>query len=157
MELYLLRHGAAEQPSGSGKDSDRQLTPEGLHILRRGVKQARLAGLNPSLILSSPYVRAAQTAQVAARLLRYSGEILQSGSLTPNASPSDLWNELRLHSDHSSILAVTHEPLVSAAACWMLGSTRAMIQFAPGMMVRIDFENPGSEPRGMLRRIFTCK
>lgn len=157
MELYLLRHGAAEQRAGSGKDSDRQLTPAGLHTLRRVVKQARLAGLNPSLILSSPYVRAVQTAQIAERLLRYSGGILQSGRLTPDSSPSDLWNEFRLHSDHSSILAVTHEPLVSAAACWMLGSTRAMIEFAPGMMVRIDFENLNAEPRGMLRRVFTCK
>lgn len=155
MELYLLRHGAAEQRAGSGKDSDRQLTPEGVHALRRVVKQARLAGLNPSLILSSPYVRAVQTAQVAERLLGFSGGILQSSSLTPDSAPSDLWDELRLHGDHSSILAVTHEPLVSAAACWMLGSTRAMIEFAPGMMARIDFGKLDAEPRGVLRRIFT--
>jgi phosphohistidine phosphatase len=121
------------------------------------VKQARLVGLHPSLILSSPYARALQTAQVAARLLRYSGEILQTGSLTPDSSPPDLWNELRLHGDLPSILAVTHEPLVSAAVCWMLGSARAMIEFTPGMMVRIDFENLGWVPRGVLRRIFTCK
>jgi phosphohistidine phosphatase len=71
MEIYLLRHGAAERQAASGKDSDRQLTVDGRLILRRVVKQAYVTGLRPSLILSSPYVRAVQTAQVAARLLQY--------------------------------------------------------------------------------------
>jgi phosphohistidine phosphatase len=157
MEIYLLRHGAAERQAASGKDSDRQLTVDGRLILRRVVKQAYVTGLRPSLILSSPYVRAVQTAQVAARLLQYPGEILQTDQLTPDSSPADVWSELRAHRGQGSILVVTHEPLVSAATSWMLGSTRVMIDFEPGMMVRIDCENLSAEPRGVLRRIFTDK
>jgi phosphohistidine phosphatase len=156
MEIYLLRHGAAERKAASGNDADRRLTPEGISTLRGVLKQARSAGLRPSLILSSPYVRAVETARIAARLLHYPAEILQTNRVTPDSSPEDLWTELRSHGDAASILVVTHEPLVSATVCWMLGSHRAMIEFAPAMMVRVDVDPPGAEPRGVLRRIFTA-
>jgi len=155
MELYLLRHAAAENHSPTGRDADRQLTQQGIATLRRVLKQAHLAGLHPSLILSSPYVRAIQTAEIAQRLLKYEGEILRSHSLTPDSSPAEVWAEIRTHRQESSILEVAHEPLLSATASWLLGSTRVAIEFIPAMMVRIDLADFGAEPRGLLRRIFT--
>jgi phosphohistidine phosphatase SixA len=61
---------------------------------------------------------------------------------------------LREHHDERSILVVAHEPLLSATASWMLGSSRVIIEFSPGMMVRIDVADLGPEPRGLLRRIY---
>jgi phosphohistidine phosphatase len=156
MEIYLLRHGAAERTASTGRDADRQLTDGGVAAVTDVVMQARQARLNPSVILSSPYVRAIETAKVAARLLDYEQDILTASALTPESTPQDVWEELRLYGDSPSILAVKHEPLISAAACWMLGSTRA-VEFAPGMMVRIDCDNLGPEPRGVLRRTFISK
>lgn len=156
MEIYLLRHGAAERTAPSGRDADRRLTGEGAAAITKVVTQARRAGLNPSLILTSPYVRALETARLTARLLDHGQDILTAAALTPESTRENMWEELRLYSEHPSILAVTHQPLISAAACWMLGTTRA-IEFSPGTMVRIDFENLGLEPRGILRRIFAGK
>ena len=154
MEIYLLRHGVADSQSRSGRDADRHLTLPGIANLRRVVKAAQIAGLQPSLIISSPYVRAVESAQVAARLLKYDGPIVQSNHLTPDSAPPAVWTVLREHHDERSILVVAHEPLLSATASWMLGSSRVVIEFSPGMMVRIDVADLGPEPRGLLRRIY---
>ncbi len=157
MELYLLRHAIAEERSASGRDADRELTDEGLEKLRRVARFARNAGLAPSLILSSPYVRAIETAAAAARVLEYKSEILKTDRLTPDASPAEAWNEIRAHRGETSILAVGHEPLFSSVASWMLGSARIMIDFRKAALVRIDFETLGGEPRGLLRWMITSK
>jgi phosphohistidine phosphatase len=51
MELYLLRHGIAEDHSPSGRDQDRRLTEEGRDKLRKVLKRAAAAGVVPSLII----------------------------------------------------------------------------------------------------------
>jgi len=56
-----------------------------------------------------------------------------------------------LYGEQASVLAVTHEPLVSALASWMLGSARTEIEFKPGAMVRIDIETVTAKPRGVRR------
>jgi len=159
MELYLLRHAIAEDHAASGRDADRKLTPEGLDKLRRVAKFARGAGVAPALILSSPYVRAVETAAAAARELDYQGDIVQTARLTPGESPEDVWEEVRAHArggdGADSILVVGHEPLFSATASWMLGSARIMIDFRKAALVRIDFETLGAEPRGVLRWMIT--
>jgi len=99
MELYLLRHAIAEENSPSGRDADRRLTDEGRDKLRRVLKRASSAGVEPSLILSSPYKRALETAEIAATELRYRGEILRVGSLTPDSSPPSIWSDVRDHRD----------------------------------------------------------
>jgi len=151
MEIYLLRHGAAERNASSGRDADRRLTEEGIAAVTEVVTQARHAGFNPSLILTSPYVRAVETAKLTARLLDYDQEIMNTTALTPESTPEDAWEELRLYGDQASILAVTHEPLVSALASWMLGSARTEIEFKPGAMIRIDIETVTAKPRGVRR------
>ena len=69
MQIYLLRHGIAENASPGQPDSERALTAEGREKLRRVLKRARSAEVNPGAILSSPYKRALETAEVAAEAL----------------------------------------------------------------------------------------
>ena len=157
MELYLFRHGIAEDHAPSGRDADRRLTDEGRQKLRRVLERAHTAGVRPSLILSSPYKRAIETAEIAARELGYDGKIVRSERLTPDSSPSDVWTEIRDHRDESAILIAGHEPLFSATVAWMLGSTHAMVEFKKGAMVRIDFSTIGAEPKGVLQWMITAK
>jgi len=154
MEIYLLRHGAAERNSPSGRDADRRLTDQGIAEVTQVVTKAGSQGFQPALILTSPYARALETARLTARLLDYKQEVLTAIALTPESSPQDAWDELRLYSDQSSILAVTHEPLISAISSWLLGSAHPEIQFRTATMVRIDVEMVGTKPRGVLGRIF---
>ncbi len=150
MELYLLRHAAAEVRSSSGRDSDRALTEDGIEKLRGALLRAKETGVAPRWIVASPYLRAQQTARIAAQILGYDEPILPSTRLTPDAPPVDLWAEVRDLAPDSPLLFVGHEPLFSAAASWMTGESRVTIGFGPGTLVRIDFEAVDPEPRGKL-------
>jgi phosphohistidine phosphatase len=149
MRLYLLRHGQAEAFSEGG-DPARRLSAEGIAILQNVLELASVAGVRPSLILSSPFARAIETAQLAARLLSYPGEILRTSSLTSDSAPLRAWNEIRAHGGETSILAATHEPLMSATVAWIVGSTRAMIRVPPAAMVCIDIPVLRSQPVGVI-------
>ncbi|HUA82693.1 MAG TPA: phosphohistidine phosphatase SixA [Bryobacteraceae bacterium] len=157
MEVYLLRHGIAEDHAASGRDADRVLTEEGKRKLQKVMDRARKAGVNPTLILSSPLVRAIETAQIAAEALEYKSEIARSNALLPNAAPRDVWAEIRAHRDEPSMLLAGHEPLFSQTVAYLLGSTRAMVEFKKGALIRVDFAALGAEPRGVLEWMLTPK
>jgi phosphohistidine phosphatase len=155
MELYLLRHGIAEDHAAT--DADRQLTDEGRQKLRRVMKRAASAGVEPSLILSSPYKRALETAEIAASELHYKGEIRRTGALTPDSSPPSLWSEIRDHRNEPAILLAGHEPLFSSTVAFLLGSTHQMVDFRKAALVRIDVHNFAASPQGILQWMLTPK
>ena len=152
-----MRHGVAEDTKSGGRDADRRLTEEGREKLRRVLERAHSAGVQPTLILSSPLKRAVETAEIAARELAYEGKILRAEALSPGSSPQAVWEEIRKYRDEKAILLAGHEPLFSATVGWMLGSTRAMVDFRKGALVRIDFDRLGSEPSGVLQWMITRK
>ncbi|MGA3206191.1 MAG: phosphohistidine phosphatase SixA [Bryobacteraceae bacterium] len=155
MELYLLRHGIAEDHAAT--DADRQLTDEGRQKLYRVMKRAAAAGVEPSLILSSSYKRALETAEIAASELHYKGEILRTGSLTPDSSPPSLWSEIRDHRNEPAILLAGHEPLFSSTVAFLLGSTHQMVDFRKAALIRIDVHNFSPSPQGILQWMLTPK
>lgn len=157
MELYLLRHGVAEDRAASGRDADRRLTDDGKKKLRKILARAHTAGVAPTLILSSPLTRALETAEIAARELGCHSEIVRTTALAPDSTPSDVWSEIRAHRDEPSILLAGHEPLFSSTVATLLGSTRSMVEFKKGALVRIDFSTIGADPRGVLQWMLTAK
>jgi phosphohistidine phosphatase len=155
MEIYLLRHGIAESRSTSGRDADRRLTDEGRQKLHTVLASAQAAGVSPTLIVTSPYRRALETAEIAARELGYEGKLVRTEALTPEGTPQGLWQELREHRHEPSVLLAGHEPLFSSAVAYLLGSTREMVHFRKGALVRIDVESLGQEPTGVLQWMIT--
>ena len=109
MEIWLLRHAAAEDQAESGRDADRTLTEDG-HKRARDVARG-LAALEPGieLILTSPYARAKQTAEPAARALHLAGKVRETAALEPSADPQEVLEEVRAEKVES-ILLVGHEP-----------------------------------------------
>ncbi|HVT91781.1 MAG TPA: histidine phosphatase family protein [Bryobacteraceae bacterium] len=157
VELYLLRHGIAEDESAGQPDSERSLTHEGRKKLADILSAARAAGVAPSLILSSPFRRAVQTAEIAAEILTHSGEILRTQALTPGSTPQAVWEEVRVHRDADSILLTGHEPLFSAATAFLLGAPSLEIDFKKGSMARVDVYRFGPAPRGVLKWLLAPK
>lgn len=157
MEIYLLRHGIAEDHAPTGRDADRRLTEEGRAKLHRVLERAHRAGVEPSLILSSPLKRAIETAEIAAEELGYGGEIVQSQALAPESSPPSVWAEIRTHRSSPSVLLAGHEPLFSGMVAYLLGSTREMVEFKKGALARIDVASIGVEPKGVLQWMLTPK
>ena len=151
MEIYLLRHGSAEPVKPGASDSERALTEEGRYEVQRVIAAAKLAHTCPSLIVSSPYRRAMETARIAADLLDYQGQFLTSNALTPEGAARAVWEEVRLHSDQECLLLSGHEPLFSAAAAYLLGCPELRIDFPKAGLLRADVEGFGTEPRAVLR------
>lgn len=155
MQIYLLRHGIAEDAKAGHPDSDRALTGEGRDKLRRVLKRARAAGAAPSLILTSPYKRAVETAEIAAETLDYKGKIARTRALVPDASPHDTWNEIRSHKDEAALLLASHELLMSSLAALLLDSPSLAIDMKKAALLRIDFDRAGGQPRGVLKWMLT--
>jgi len=151
MQIYLLRHGIAEELAASGKDADRKLTPEGRKRLTAILKRAAAGGVEPSLILSSPLVRARQTAEMAAKGLGYTREILLTNALEPGGTPEGVWDELRAHRGEPQVLLTGHEPLFSQLGAYLLGAPTLEIDFKKGALLRVDCESLGARPRGALK------
>ncbi len=149
MEVYLLRHGIAED---GYPDSARALTSEGKEKLRRVLKRA---GVKPSLMITSPYRRAVETAEIAAEVLGYEGDIERSQALTPDRSPAEVWEELRARKDEGSVLLASHEPLMSAAAAFLLGAPGLHVDMKKAALVRIDVDRFGAQPLGVLKWMLT--
>src|SRR5688572_25137363 len=146
MQIYLLRHGISEDARPGQADADRTLTSEGVKKLRETLKRARTAGVSPSVIVTSPYVRARQTAELAAEILGYEDELTPSSKLTPAASPVDTWAEVRTLRREPSLLLVGHEPHMSSLTGYLLGTPELQVDFKKGAMVRIDMLDLGTQP-----------
>ena len=115
------------------------------------LERAHAEGLAPRWIVASPYLRAQQTARIAAEVVGYAEQIHISPRITPDNAPADLWEEVREWDPDSPLLLVAHQPLLSAAAAWLTGESRAAVEFLPGTLARIDFPEVGRTPRGALR------
>jgi phosphohistidine phosphatase len=157
MEIYILRHGIADDAAAGQPDSERALTSDGRKKLRSVLRTAASAGVAPSLILTSPYKRAVQTAQIAVELFDYKGELLRTKALEPNSSPKMVWDEIRVHKDEVRILLVGHEPLFGRLMAYLLGSPELQVEFKKGALACIELDRFPAEPHGVLRWMLTSK
>jgi len=157
MEIYILRHGIAEDGGAGQPDSERALTPEGRKKLRNVLRTAAKAGVAPSLILTSPYRRALETAQLAAEVLAYKGELLRTRALEPGSDPRAVWEEIRVHKDEPALLLAGHEPLFGRLSAYLLGCPSLQIDFKKGALACVEIDHFGAEPRGVLRWMLTPK
>ena len=148
MEIYLLRHGVAEDAPSGKKDAERALTPEGRKKLRAVLKRAQSSGFKPEVILTSPYMRARQTAEIARTVLAPGALIAETRALTPMVRPEEAWDEIRIYGDHAQLLCSSHEPLCGALAGYLLRSPALEIDFKKGTLMRIDVESGAPRPRG---------
>jgi len=120
MKLYLLRHGTASDVAPS--DAERKLTREGEEEARvAGLALAEL-GVKPSYVLSSPLVRARQTAEIAARAMKFRGAVELVDELTNGTSTPELVKLLQSYSSADEMLLVGHMPSLSEHLAVLIGS-----------------------------------
>ncbi len=156
MEIYLIRHGIAADASPDGSDRLRELTAEGVAKLRGEAAGLDRLEVRLGLILSSPLVRARQTADVLARHLGTKPPVVVSSALAPSGSPADVAAELRKHQNVGPIALVGHEPGIGMLAARWLGAP-APIGFKRGGVCRIDFDASIRDGAGTLRWFATPK
>jgi phosphohistidine phosphatase len=114
MNLYLLRHGIAVEPFSPRypRDFDRVLTPKGKRKMRVIAKAMKKMELSFDLVLSSPSLRARETAEIVAAALKHKVELLDA--LAPDGSSKKLLSFLeRVKPAPENVLLVGHEPSMS--------------------------------------------
>lgn len=157
MQVYLLRHGIAEEGNATISDDERALTNEGRRKLRQVLTHVADAGIKADRIISSPLKRAQQTAQIARSCLKLKDDVLFTRVLLPGASPEAVWDEIRVHGDQQSVLLVGHNPLFSHLAGHLLGNPNLQVDFKKGAVMCLEFESIGPKPRGILRWYLTAR
>jgi phosphohistidine phosphatase len=144
MDLYILRHGIAEdRGKTSGKpDSQRHLTAEGEEKMRRIAEGMKSLGLEIDLILSSPYLRAKQTAEIVAEVFNLGRCLEMSDDLTPSGNPRTVIDALNeSHSDRESVVLVGHEPYLSSLISLLIsGGTGLAITLKKGGLCKLVIE-----------------
>ena len=157
MRIYILRHGIAEEGSARTPDFKRELTGEGRKKLSGVLRLARRAGVQPELVISSPLVRAVQTAEMAREVLQVEAAVNETRALVPGGSPRNVWEELRGLRNLEAVLLAGHEPLLSALTAWLLGAPELHVHMVKAAMVSIEMDQFGGEPHGILRWMVTPK
>lgn len=128
MNLYLLRHGIAVEHGAPGypKDADRPLTPEGERKLEQIAEAMEALDLNFDVILSSPYVRARQTAEIIAEAFNARKKLEFSNSLACGGDTKELVDYLkRLQPMPQNVLLVGHEPYLSGLVSLLVAGTES--------------------------------
>ena len=161
MNVYLLRHGLAVERGEPGvtRDSDRPLTGKGRRKLKQIAQAMETLDLSFELVLSSPYVRARQTAELVAEALGAGKHLRLTEALTPGGSRSELIKELRATKPApENVLLVGHEPYLSELASWLLaGDPRMALTFKKGGLCKLTVKSFGAGRCACLEWLLTPK
>jgi len=149
MYLYFLRHGEADWPDWEKSDDERPLTKRGKKEMHEIGKFLRRIKAKPSLILTSPLPRAAQTAEIAAEHLKT--KCRQEKLLAPGFGKRELEQLLKKFPDEN-LMIVGHEPDFSGALAAITGAS-AKLSKAGVALVDIDV----SSGKGRLLWLFPPK
>ena len=144
MELYLLRHGLAVERGTPGFEDDatRPLTPKGRRQLRQISAAMKKLERDFDLILSSPFLRAKQTAEIVAAGLKLKKRLKFSNALAPDSGPEMLVRQLgRAKPAPEKVLLVGHEPDLSQLISLLVtGGLQLQLDFKKGGLCKLDVE-----------------
>ncbi|SRR5258708_6090085 len=156
-ELYLIRHGLAEERGDTWPDdTKRPLTAEGMTRLRKAARGMGQLGLSLDVMLTSPLVRTRQTAEIVAGGLEPHPAIVNVDSLAPGGAYAAIVADLEKHARKTRIALVGHEPGIGELAARLIGSRHA-IEFKKGAIARIDVDDIPPAGPGDLRWLMTPK
>jgi phosphohistidine phosphatase len=156
-ELYLIRHGIAEERGEKWPDdAKRPLSEDGISRLRTSARALARIGVAVDVIVTSPLVRTRQTAEIIAGGLDPHPHIANADSLAPGGSVAAVLADLEKHAKRSRIALVGHEPGIGELAARLIG-TRHAIPFKKGAVCRIDVEGLPQAGPGDLRWFLTPK
>jgi phosphohistidine phosphatase len=144
MNLYIVRHAIAVQRGTPGyeDDSQRPLTDPGRKKMKKIVKGLRRLGIELDAILSSPYVRARDTAKILASEFNMDDQISFSDNLIPPADFEALVDEIQEKYDLENLALVGHEPMLSSFISWLItGHMDARITLKKGGVCLLSSEN----------------
>src|SRR5437773_320097 len=157
MMLYVLRHGVAEEVGPEGTDGSRRLTPGGRRKLRAAAAGVRGLGVAFDAILTSPLVRAGETAAIVAEALGNQPAPRELAALEPGVPPVETARALRAFARLEHVAIVGHEPGLSGVVALLLtGSPDGpRLVLKKGGLVALEVRDPGRGRGATLRCMLT--
>ena len=136
MELYFLRHGTADRRSEwRGDDGQRALTEDGAASVRRVARVLAASGLKVDVIVTSPLVRARQTADIAAEELKHAPGVVEDERLAGGLDKQRLASLLADLGRPQRAMLVGHEPDFSLTIGQITGGS---VVCKKGGVARVD-------------------
>jgi phosphohistidine phosphatase len=160
MLLYLLRHGIAEDHGSRSSDSERELIDEGkekTHAALVAVKKMKF--FPPELVISSPLIRARQTAQIAIDAFAKDAPLEISDALKSEAEIIDtMLLVAKWAKKYQRIMLVGHEPHLSEFGSALLGSEVPVIEMKKAALAKFEITRLDvPRMRGHLIALFPSK
>jgi phosphohistidine phosphatase len=150
MKLYVIRHAKAVDREEGIPDSSRFLTPDGRSSFRDTVCGAGRKLNQLDIILSSPLVRAVQTADILAEAVRFNGPVEMSTLLSPGCDARSLLLLLQQQADRRRVAVVGHEPDLSSVVATLCGLNRPF-RFKKGGIIALRLDLQAQTPQATFK------
>jgi phosphohistidine phosphatase len=157
MILYIVRHGIAVDRTDpkSPPEPERPLTAEGVQKTRSAALGLKELGVKPDVLITSPYLRAAQTAEIFAEALGFpTSKIRVSNALKPAANPTDIVKEI-LHLKAKELMCVGHAPHVDQLIAQLVGARGVFTELKKAGAASL--EHAGTQSPWRLQWVLTPK
>jgi phosphohistidine phosphatase len=159
MNLYIVRHGIAVPPGAFGvNENDRALTDEGISKMKQIAAGLCRLEYVPEVILSSPLVRARQTAEILHQAFGKGIEVRIFPPLAPGGARRELFREIGSLEKKGikSLMIVGHNPSLGEIAGEIaFGSSGHYIEFKKGGVCAIELDSAQGTPKGTLVALLT--
>jgi phosphohistidine phosphatase len=159
MQLYIVRHGIAidrEDPQCPA-EAERYLTEEGIEKTKQVAKAISALRLQVDLMVSSPYMRAMQTAEIFASAFEYSKQkITKTDALLPGAEPSLFFRELAKEKQAATVFCFGHAPNVDELVAAAVGAKHQITAMTKAAVASLELKRI-SPPAGQLIWLLTPK
>ena len=147
-ELLLLRHGIAEERSPDRPDAQRALTAAGRQRTVAVLERLVQLDLRCQQLLSSPLLRARQTAELAVAAGLAPPTLQLAEGLAPAGDP---WPLLRWSAGVHRLALVGHEPDLGDLAAALIGAPPAALVLKKAGIVLLEITAVSPRPRARLR------
>jgi phosphohistidine phosphatase len=158
MNLYIVRHAIAVERGTPGyeDDSQRPLTDEGSKKMKKIARGLHRLGIGLDVILTSPYVRARDTAKILAERFDMIDKIFFSENLIPPGNFEALVFELHEKYDLANVALVGHEPMLSSLISWLMtGDMQARVTLKKGGVACLSSDSLYQDGRATLEWLLT--
>lgn len=143
MRCYFVRHGpAVDAAEWNDSDFTRPLSSEGEKLMTQAAKTIAALGLEIDVIITSPRLRAKQTAAIVAQRLKAKDRVVEDARLAGDFGPRELAAMLSERSGDAEVMLVGHEPDMSRTVGAVIGGGR--IDFKPGSIACVNMPNPAT-------------
>ena len=149
MNIYLIRHGEAEQTSEGKPHEERVLTTNGIEIIKSSVELWKKFIKNFDIILTSPLKRAKQTATILSNSFQSEFDVVEEIILLNGGLTEDLLSVVR-SLNLNDIAMVGHQPDLGIHVARMIGTIDSNFIIPPAAIAKIHFEERPVIGKGVL-------